>query len=116
VTYDEWILKHWHGRARGRCAEATIAMVVAFPELRRVRGHYDGAEHWWCVAPDGSVVDPTASQFWNNGLGEYIAWIEGSEEPVGKCINCGEYSWASKGGNRSVCSVRCDNEMMEEFA
>lgn len=40
-------------------------MVEAFPELKRVRGHYHcpwlskAQPHWWCVDPDGNIVDPT---------------------------------------------------------
>ena len=53
---------------RGNCREATAAMVKAFPELRRVRGHYGWCPHWWCETPDGTVVDPTARQFTPGGI------------------------------------------------
>ncbi len=37
--YADWIAANVK-ESRGRCAEATLAMAAAFPELTRVRGHY----------------------------------------------------------------------------
>lgn len=91
---------------RGWCQSATAAMVVAFPELRRARG-YVGRKglnglypHWWCVAPDGAIVDPTVGQFAH--LGKRITYEEYDEAkhgplPTGKCPNCGEYIFDGKG-------------------
>lgn len=109
MTYAEWIQNNAYGY--GQCVEATVAMVAAFPELRRVRGHVFlmGASsvptHHQCVAPDGAIVDPTASQFPN--LVAYDEWVEGDEEPVGKCCNCGEYIYPSIGYTDTVCSDAC---------
>ena len=46
---------------RGHCEAFAKLMVQDFPELKLVRGHYLDAEwgercHWWCVAPDGTIV------------------------------------------------------------
>jgi len=81
-------------------------MVAAFPELKRVRGHYVTGRkeypHWWCVTAEGTVVDPTAAQF--DGLpGFYEPHVEGSPEPTGKCPNCGGYVY--DGG--TVCGDAC---------
>jgi hypothetical protein len=69
----------------GKCYEASVFMNLAHPELRIVRGHYSGYPHWWNVAPDGSVVDATVSQF-GFANGEYVG-----HEVYGKCHECGEY-------------------------
>ena len=89
MTYDEWI-HIWrvdHPQAAGSCAHAVQEMVKVFPELKAVRGRalipgvggftcfeYDpealkedhppiSVFHWWCMTPDGDILDPTADQF-----------------------------------------------------
>jgi len=104
--YGQWIAEHVP-EPRGRCAEATTEMVAAFPELRRVRGHYWNpyinreVPHWWCVASDGTVVDPTAAQFPCAWMGDYTEHV--GHEPTGKCPNCSGYVY--DGG--TVCSDAC---------
>jgi hypothetical protein len=83
-------------------------MVAVFPELRRVRGHYycpiwGERAHWWLVAPDGLIVDPTAAQFPSLGGGEYVEWEEGREEPTGICPQCGDHVY----GGGTCCSEDC---------
>lgn len=113
TQYHEWIARNYPTQesAYGRCDDATVLMKQAFPDLVRVRGHfYDAAwgqrSHWWLMAPDGSIVDPTAVQFPSGGRGVYEPWIEGDAEPTGKCPNCGEYVY--DGG--TVCSDACGND------
>lgn len=96
--YVAWIAQHYptFESAYGQCARATQSMVVVFPELRRVCGHfYDlrigEREHWWCVAPDGTIVDPTLIQFPSGRLGAYVELDPNEPRPTGKCPNCGEY-------------------------
>lgn len=107
--YADWIMANYPGGSGyGKCAEATTAMVEAFPELRRVRGFYlcpgwDRREHWWLVAPDNAIVDPTAGQFPSKGSGDYEEWDESRKEPTGKCPNCGGYAY--DGG--TCCSKEC---------
>jgi hypothetical protein len=108
--YDLWISEHYgsHEKAYGACAEATLAMQRAFPELTRVRGHYyclawGERQHWWLTDADGQIVDPTAAQFPSAGHGIYEPWIEGADEPTGKCPNCGGLIY----GGGSVCSDDC---------
>ena len=109
VPYNIWITKHYPDSVSAymNCHEAVLRMVARFPELVAVRGHvYVGINyrtHWWCVAPDGEIVDPTAHQ-WANKVLKYDPW-EG-EEPLGKCLECGEYTYGSNGGQLYLCA-RC---------
>jgi hypothetical protein len=101
--------------AYGKCAAVTLNMQQMFPELERVRGHYccwvwGRREHWWLVAPDGAIIDPTASQFPSKGNGEYIPWQEGAEEPTGICMNCGDYVYSDL-----FCSKRCEVIVMADY-
>lgn len=107
--YREWITANVQGDGLGQCASVTQLMILSFPELIRVRGHYmdpcwGPREHWWCKTSDGEIVDPTAAQFPSVGASEYIEFEDGSEEPIGKCLECGEYCWESEGGNSNFCS------------
>ncbi len=91
--YDEWITKNV-SNPLGKCKEYAHAMATWFPELKVIRGHYlcpvwGRRCHWWCVAPCGDVIDPTAAQFPSRGIGEYVPWPEGAPEPVGHCLECG---------------------------
>jgi hypothetical protein len=108
--YEAWIETNVQ-EAYGRCDEVTRAMAEAFPELRRVRGHYyclvwGERTHWWLVTPGGAIVDPTAKQFPSGGRGVYEPWAEGTEEPSGKCPNCGGYVY----GGGTACSDTCARE------
>lgn len=94
MTYNEWIEQNYPTpeSARNQCAWATQRMVEAFPELIRTRGWYGWSEHWWCKTADGTIVDPTAKQFRPGGT--YKEFREGVDpEPLGKCMNCGDYCW-----------------------
>lgn len=122
MTYAEWI-REYESRNQdyvaGLCADATRRMVVAFPELKRVAGTAYSAmrttEHWWCVAPDGTVVDPTARQFSGCGVVEYVPWKPGDEVRVGRCMNCGEDIYerveSLQGSRREICGETCEREM-----
>ena len=116
ADYEAWIVAHVPENSAGRCAEITQEMVAAFPELTRVRGHFNDAvwgrrAHWWLVDRDGSIVDPTAAQFPCKGVGFYEPWPEGTEEPTGKCLNCGEYAY----GHQTFCSKICEIETTAEM-
>lgn len=109
--YQRWIEANVKDDGYGQCAEVTAAMASAFPELRRVRGHYyctvwGQRTHWWLVDRDGARVDPTATQFPSKGVGVYEEWAEGEEEPSGKCQNCSGYVY----GGGTVCSDQCARE------
>lgn len=81
---------------RGKCDEATAAMVEVFPELRRVAGFahctWGRDQHWWCVAPDGAIIDPTAAQFAAVFAYEEIDLDDPEAQrgiPTGRCMDCG---------------------------
>ena|ERR1019366_3033477 len=78
-----------HQYLRGLCGPATKEMVEAFPELKRAAGFADGVEHFWCVAPDGEVVDPTGAQFGVCQIIEYSPFKPGDEVRIGTCMECG---------------------------
>jgi len=106
--YAEWIAANVPD-PHGTCRETTEAMQIAFPELKRVRGHYYcwvGGErpHWWLYDENGDVVDPTASQFGSKGLGHYEEWDETQPEPTGMCPNCGDHCY----DGRFCCTPACD--------
>jgi len=83
--YTDWIQSRVKGEAdlAGQCGDIAEEMAAHFPELRVVGGFvrvtkedvdkvytprhdlYDARlmHHTWCVAPDGMIVDPTATQF-----------------------------------------------------
>lgn len=112
--YQAWVVENVT-ETFGKCKEITHAMVKAFPKLTRVRGFYMCADwgkraHWWLVDAEGKVVDPTADQFPSQGTSEYAQWIEGSEEPTDKCMNCGGYTYGAK----RACSVTCA-EALEKY-
>jgi len=100
-----------------QCAEATERMVEEFPELKRVRGlasvkePYDlpptKTPHWWCVTPDGTIIDPTAHQY-PTEIESYEEADESKGPPTGKCPNCGSLCYE---GNY-LCSDKCNDEYM----
>lgn len=102
MAHDGWV--------RGRCQGASERMVEAFPELRQVRGYAQLADgwapaHWWCETVDGTVIDPTASQF--EGVVGYDEYNEAEHGPlpIGKCMNCGFEVWDNK--HQGLCSAEC---------
>lgn len=109
-AYRQWIANNVV-KPYGMCDEFTRLMVVAFPELQRVRGHYmcpvwGMRAHWWLIDDDGCLVDPTAEQFPSLGTGTYIAWEESQAEPTGVCPNCSGYCF----NNDTCCSDKCGRE------
>lgn len=112
--YEAWIKENITPEtAFAKCAEWSAAMQTFFPELKRVRGHVmlsTGIErsHWWCVAEDGSIVDPTKSQFGLPYFGAapvfYEEWDESQKQPTGKCPNCGGYCY----DDNYLCSKACE--------
>lgn len=117
MSYERWIADYVRAQrsfVRGRCADATALMVKAFPELRRACGfvvvlHPNGIheeQHWWCVAPDGTIVDPTVSQFIRALSYEEIDPANPHRPiPTGKCMECGEPAF---NGN-TFCSSSCEH-------
>lgn len=120
MTYAEWITayeRRHEGKLLGRCREAATEMAAAFPELRIARGHatvlsWGIRGHWWLVAPNGAIVDPTKSQF--PLVLDYEEWTPGDEVRVGKCMECGEEIWAALESldepppHKTFCDENCE--------
>lgn len=111
MTYGEWIGKNCPSKptgALGHCAEFVDLMAAVFPELRKTRGFYHCHKwgrrtHWWLVAPDGSVVDPTVLQFPSAGLGKYEELAD-ADLPIGRCMECGELVMPRGYGSSQFCN------------
>lgn len=108
--YQDWIDAKLERRSPvNKCAEWTEEMQKAFPELTRVRGYVGtspdaregcGGQHWWLKTADGTIVDPTASQF--SEPINYSEWDE-SWGDLSKCANCGMIGSYEP----NVCSATC---------
>lgn len=87
-------------------------MVEQFPELRLVRGFVrGGGHHWWCVAPNGQIIDPTAAQFGDSLTpADYEEFDESLTHtlPTGKCPNCADFLYY----HASICSKACLREFL----
>lgn len=110
--YEDWMAANVSGNGFGDCKKITEAMAAEFPELKRVRGHYycmiwGERGHWWLTDSEGQIVDPTCQQFPSRGGGRYVPWDEGTEEPTGRCPNCGGLIF----GGGQVCSDACGDEL-----
>lgn len=113
-NYQQWIAAHQPTDPRGQCVTVTKQMAEAFPELRRVRGHYlcafEGRRtHWWLVTPSGEIIDPTVEQFADRG-GDYEEYT--GPEPTGQCLNCGELCF----GSEAFCDAECAMETAKFMA
>jgi hypothetical protein len=108
--YQQWIAAHQPTDPRGQCAPMTTRMAEAFPELRRVRGHYvcplEGRRpHWWLVTPSGRIIDPTVDQFASCGMGDYEEYA--GPEPTGHCLNCGAMVFGPEMFCNADCAIAC---------
>jgi tetratricopeptide (TPR) repeat protein len=111
--YSNWIEKYRKmNKISNKCRDVTEKMVAEFPELTRKRGiiHLLNTEenetrpHWWCVDPDGEIIDPTASQY--PFVLEYEEWDENHGEPTGKCLCCGNFV----SDFNTFCNDACETE------
>ena len=96
------------------CESYSQDMLKAFPELIRVRGHYDEIirgkiPHWWLKTTEGLIIDPTKDQFSGPNIPFfYEEHDESKPEPTCKCPNCGGFCYD---GN-TCCSKNCHNEYL----
>lgn len=104
---------------RGRCKELSEAAVAADPSLTLVRGHYfcpiwnSDQAHWWTTRADGTIYDPTASQFPSKGHGIYTPF-----DGVFYCEECGKEMQEDEiivAGNYPVCSDLCYGRLVGVF-
>lgn len=114
-TYLDWIKNYKEKQPfiRGKCYSATLEMAEEFPELRQERGYVTDIlgehQHWWCVEADGSIVDPTDSQFYE--IIDYDAYNEEKHGPLptGKCMDCGGYVY----NDDYFCDKECERKTLE---
>ena len=103
---------------RGKCHEMSTALVESDQSLRLVRGYYFcpiwnvEEQHWWTEKSDGTVIDPTKSQFPSNGCGIYREF-----DGIIVCEECGtEFTEDSPDavfqGTHGVCSGECYGRMV----
>lgn len=113
MSYDEWIEAYVAAQpdrfVRGECKDATSKMIEAFPELRIACGFvhttWGSDQHFWCVAPDGTIVDPTREQFPIVFQYEEIDPEKDRDRvPTGVCMDCGEPVYLGK----TFCSDECE--------
>lgn len=114
AIYERWIQANVTQPCAGKCKEWCYSMLACFPELRLIRGHYHCSiagkrPHWWMVAPNGCIVDPTRDQFPSMGTDEYEPWDETQEEPTGRCPNCGGYAF----NGDTCCSQECSVQYVQ---
>jgi len=94
---------------RGKCKEMSEALCVLHDDLTLVRGYYHclfwgKQEHWWCVKPNGDIVDLTIGQFPSS---------TGTYEEFDGSFDCEECGLAVSGkdaipcGRFVVCSDKC---------
>lgn len=122
MTYKKWIRDYLkkNPNPRGFCNSATSQMTEVFPELRKVRGFVtDGIfgrhQHWWCETEGGDVIDPTEVQFAGAlTYQEYDPKIHGPE-PIGKCMNCGDYCYEKESPEAHACSDECYDELVRYY-
>ena len=96
---------------RGRCKEVCEELIKEDPSLRLARGWYEcpmwgDQQHWWCVREDGTIVDPTVSQFPTEGVCATYREYDG----VVTCEECGKElpeDDAQFDGHHAFCSGRC---------
>lgn len=111
-NYLEWAVKHYptSQACYACCKQATDRMIIEFPELKQVRGWYHcpiwgRRTHWWCVDPDGQIVDPTVRQFPSHAIAHESFYEEYIDQPIptGRCLECGELLYHGA----TVCSDTC---------
>lgn len=63
--YIEWISTNYPTPAtsKNKCNVAVTEMIRSFAELKLCVGKVKGIFHCWLVDVEGSIVDPTVSQF-----------------------------------------------------
>lgn len=92
---------------KGKCHVWSFEIRAYFPELKVVEGFYLHWEHFWCVEPDGTIVDMTLPQFFTETCvpeNYKILDEENDDICVGKCMNCGWELFGKKSeGPRSYC-------------
>ncbi len=115
-----WLAEHdaIESGGYGLCYKAAHDMAEAFPSLAVVSGHalclypWGKRGHWWCVEPNGTIVDPTAKQF--PAIGRYEPYTEGDDIRLGKCMSCGDEIWGSD-PEAVYSTILCSKDCAESY-
>lgn len=96
---------------RGKCKALAEETIKKDSFLRLVRGYYHcpmwGKQaHWWCVRPDGTIVDPTVNQFPTKGVGAEYEEFDGNIE-CEYCQNVVHEIEAYFYEHHAYCSYEC---------
>ena len=123
--YSKWITDNYPSTAEayGQCYNATEEMKKVFPELIQVKGYYHSPlwgvrQHWWLQTTDGEIIDPTQHQFPGINLldiPDKENYQELTEEPIGKCINCGKLIFENEYSS-NICSRYCADQFHRSLA
>lgn len=118
--YKDYITANYgtYEKCYGQCKGAVEAMHKAFPELRPACGYvstigWGVRAHWWLVAEDNSIIDPTVIQFPGAIAYDYDEWQPGKKILVGTCCNCSNEIWEpaqdlNNVESRILCSPECE--------
>jgi hypothetical protein len=105
-------MKDDYSKYRGKCKEMSEAVCAADPTLTLVRGYYfcpiwnREEPHWWCVASDGKIIDPSRKQFPSKGHGIYTEF-----NGIVNCSECGKEVTEDQArfeSNYAFCSTACN--------
>ena len=94
-------------KLRGKCKEYCKALCKVDTRLTLKRGWYHDDQpypHWWCEFEDGTIVDPTVSQF-HSQSGRYEPF-----DGTAPCELCGaqqKEDLLKHYGSRVFCSIDC---------
>ncbi len=136
MTHEEWIAERLTREdCHNQCQEWTAEMMLVFPDIfTRVRGYVmvpgiGPRPHWWLTLADGTVVDPTLSQFFDvpgstltagpkagtkrmayySGAGAFgYEPVDETNPPIGRCCNCGDTCYKLTATCSIICSPECD--------
>jgi hypothetical protein len=119
---ERYVESQPHRFVRGKCKQAVDLMIADFPELRRAGGFVHWSipsrdiedQHWWCVSPDGSIVDPTAEQFASSLTKPRYEEVDPEAAstkdriPIGHCMECGNPCFPTS-HSHNHCSEECED-------
>ena len=115
--HKNWI-DNYTGDIHRQCVEVSNEMKAVFPELRIAKGlvtiFENGKDypHMWLVDAENNIVDPTKQQLMDILEDKEIK--DSDPQPVGKCMNCGEYVF-ERFYMSAFCGDKCYKEYIEYY-
>lgn len=123
---------------RHKCVGFTEKLAKLHPELTLQAGFvhfktfadqgFKGSEHWWCLTPEGQIIDPSVAQFGEVTEANPLVYTPFNPDThkiiIGKCMNCGwEIYGLEAEGPLSVCRPQdndtdqdCEAELRRYYA